>query len=238
MAALYLAATSVFAQTLIRSGPSQSQMIELYTSEGCSSCPPADEWVSTLTTHPDLWEQIVPVVFHVDYWDYIGWVDRFAQPEFAQRQRQMAIENGQTTVYTPGLLANGEEWRNFSWASPEASEGDAVGVLVGRMHGNSIDLQFDPAASISTRKLVGNVALLGFELVTEVHAGENRGRELHHDFVVLGHEQRSMDRSDGIFRTTVKQPHSDVSANRYALAIWVSSEDGLAPLQAAGGWLD
>ena len=92
-------------------------MIELYTSEGCSSCPPADKWLSTLKGKP-----VVAQAFHVGYWDYIGWVDRFANPLFAARQREMAALNHLQGVYTPQVLRNGRDWRDYA----RALEGDTA----------------------------------------------------------------------------------------------------------------
>ena len=94
------AATNVFAQAApatmpaskptaqtITSGPACASLLELYTSEGCSSCPPAEAWLSNLTTDARLWTDVVPVAFHVDYWDYLGWDDVFACADFSERQR-------------------------------------------------------------------------------------------------------------------------------------------------------
>jgi len=79
------------------SGEKQVPLIELYTSEGCSSCPPADRWMSKLTAHEDLWSGFVPIALHVDYWDYIGWKDPYASREYSQRQRQIAAERQETS---------------------------------------------------------------------------------------------------------------------------------------------
>src|SRR5215208_4087318 len=81
-------------------------VIELYTSEGCSSCPPADRWLSTLKTGDGNARAVVQA-FHVGYWDYIGWIDRFASPAFTERQRQIARRNGQSGIYTPQVVRNG-----------------------------------------------------------------------------------------------------------------------------------
>ena len=94
------------------SGRSRVALIELYTSEGCSSCPPADRWLSKLRNERQLWRDYVPIAFHVDYWDYIGWRDRFAHTEYSNRQRQYQREGGTGVVYTPGFFNNGEEWRD------------------------------------------------------------------------------------------------------------------------------
>src|SRR4051812_18118930 len=83
-AALLLSTSGVaFAKEFRATEP--TQLIELFTSEGCSSCPPADEWLHDLGKQPGLWTDFVPVAFHVDYWDYLGWKDIFSTPEFSER---------------------------------------------------------------------------------------------------------------------------------------------------------
>ena len=62
--------------TTFESGVTRTTLLELFTSEGCSSCPPAEKWLSQLKSNPDLWKKIVPIAFHVDYWDHLGWRDR------------------------------------------------------------------------------------------------------------------------------------------------------------------
>jgi hypothetical protein len=108
-----------------QSGATQAPVIELYTSEGCSSCPPADKWLSSLKTPgagpgSDKGGAVTGAVngavvqaFHVGYWDYIGWVDRFASPAHTTRQRQIAALGGQSTIYTPQAVLNGRDWRNW-----------------------------------------------------------------------------------------------------------------------------
>src|SRR5688572_7559865 len=88
-------------------------VLELYTSEGCSSCPPADRWLSGLKATAAGGRAVVQA-FHVSYWDYIGWVDRFASPAHTARQRQVASWNRQSGIYTPQLVRNGQDWRDYS----------------------------------------------------------------------------------------------------------------------------
>ena len=96
--ALLIGSSNLFAEqpgstppaTTFESGETQNSLIELFTSEGCSSCPPAEKWMSALKSRDDLWKKTVPVVFHVDYWDHLGWRDRFAKPEFTSRQQRYA----------------------------------------------------------------------------------------------------------------------------------------------------
>jgi hypothetical protein len=91
-------------EPIFQSDKTQTALVELYTSEGCSSCPPAEEWFSTLSANPGLWKQFVPVAFHVDYWDDLGWKDSFATPAYTQRQRDYAAAWGSSSVYTPGFV--------------------------------------------------------------------------------------------------------------------------------------
>lgn len=92
-------------------------VVELYTSQGCSSCPPADEFVAMLASNP----QILPLALHVDYWDYIGWADKFAQGKFTDRQRAYAKAVGSRTIYTPQLIIGGAD-RIEGFAPEETAE--------------------------------------------------------------------------------------------------------------------
>src|SRR5499427_291609 len=100
---------------VLQSTENQVTLLELFTSEGCSSCPPAEKWLSGLKADQELWKKIIPVAFHVDYWDRLGWRDRFAKPEFTSRQQHYAAAWGGDSVYTPGFVVNGKEWR--AWFS-------------------------------------------------------------------------------------------------------------------------
>ena len=219
------------------SGAQQTQLIELYTSEGCSSCPPADRWLSQFKTSTQLWQDFVPVAYHVDYWDYIGWKDRFASPSYSNRQRKYARENSLRTVYTPGFVYNGKEWRNWFVRRlldfPDARE---TGILKLNVQDQNVSVDFDPISKSQQPSRV-HVALLGFDVKTQVDAGENHGRTLTHDFVVLGLDNATMNRNGELFSATLDLPKAKVKSNRYAVAAWVSSANAQAPLQSVGGWL-
>ena len=236
--ALFMLSNTLYGEIIIHSDVTQSNLIELYTSEGCSSCPPADRWFSTLKEHPALWQRLVPIAFHVDYWDYIGWKDRFARAEFTARQRQYANENTLPTIYTPGLISNGKEWRNFAWTAPTTTEGRNVGSLIVKAGADELAIRFQPVQTLTVNKLVANIALLGFGLTSDVRAGENAGRQLSHDFVVLEYARATMNLHDGSYQATTRRPRRNVDAERYAIALWVSKENEQAPLQAVGAWLD
>jgi hypothetical protein len=89
-------------EAVFESGANKVHLLELFTSEGCSSCPPAEEWLTKLKQNPGLWRDFVPVAFHVDYWDHLGWRDRFAAKEWTARQQMYATRWKAESVYTPG----------------------------------------------------------------------------------------------------------------------------------------
>ena len=209
----------------------QTALIELYTSEGCSSCPPADKWLSQLKSDPKLWQDKVPIAFHVDYWDYIGWKDTLALPGNTQRQGQYKAENKIAFVYTPGFIINGQEWQDwFNKQSLPAQNRPNVGVLKADIKGDSVVINYLGAM----QSLEYHIAILGFDIRTEVRAGENTGRSLHHDFVALSHESVSA----GNNQVSLNLAESGgFNTGRRAIAIWINNPDSLAPIQAVGGWL-
>src|SRR5512146_2362025 len=99
-ASLAAAIPSAAPECSARSGAQSGALIELYTSEGCSSCPPADRWLGSLAATADP-ARLSLLAFHVDYWDELGWPDRFAQAHFTARQRERVRAGGSTTIYTP-----------------------------------------------------------------------------------------------------------------------------------------
>ncbi|MFZ5556409.1 MAG: DUF1223 domain-containing protein [Pseudomonadota bacterium] len=168
-------------------------MLELYTSEGCSSCPPADRWVSELPAAGFTTDQVVPLAFHVDYWNYLGWPDRFAQPVFTERQRLISASNGISFVYTPELVLNGKVFRGLSHRRLR----DALKEMNAQPPGAELAIRATPAAGSVAVQVDAKLrdgaragdaeiflALTENGLATEVKRGENAGRSLRHDFVV------------------------------------------------------
>lgn len=215
----------------LQSSEQQVALIELYTSEGCSSCPPADNWVSQLKTDPRLWTDFIPIAFHVDYWDYIGWKDRMVLPGTTQRQSQYKAENKISSVYTPGFVINGQEWQGwFKQRSLPPQNRQNVGVLKAAINGNSVDINYLGAK----QDLEYHIVVLGFNIHSQVKEGENAGRSLSHDFVALSHDIAQ----SGDNRLTVSLPETDrFNGDRRAIVCWINTPDSLAPIQAVGGWL-
>lgn len=223
-----------FGTAVFASGAGRVALVELYTSEGCSSCPPADRWLSSRKHADGLWTRFVPVAFHVDYWNYIGWPDRFADPAFSARQRALVNGGAAQAVYTPGFFIDGEEWLGWRRGGAPRPAEDVPGELRVRVDGRDVVVEFVPAGAVG-EPLSVYVALLGMGLVTEVSAGENEGRNLEHDFVVLSLGKAGMRASGTAYRSTLTLPQVDSDAESFAVAAFVTGPDGLQPVQATGG---
>src|SRR5690349_21830257 len=106
--------TAQAAQCTARSAEKTVALVELYTSEGCDSCPPADRWLSSLGPRGFAPDRVVPIALHVDYWDYIGWKDPYARQAHSARQRRMAQLARAAMVYTPQVLLQGQDFRHWN----------------------------------------------------------------------------------------------------------------------------
>lgn len=211
-------------------------LLELYTSEGCSSCPPADTWLASLRDSPRLWRDFVPVAFHVDYWNYLGWKDRFSSESFARRQRLYRQQGYTQGVYTPGVMLGGLEWRSWRRARTIPTvDGVAPGALRLDINDDRFAARFDASTILDGKATRLHVAVLGAGLETDVRAGENRGRTLSHDFVVLGYKH--YDAANHAWDAKLPSITHRSDADRLAVAAWVSRGDDLVPVQAVGGWL-
>ncbi len=236
---LLVGATPVSEPTwLLDSGEARVTLLELYSSEGCSSCPPAERWLGGLRGHPELWRRVIPINFHVSYWDRLGWPDRFASAEFTERQYRYVRHNGLGSAYTPGFFVNGREWRGFFKGHAPPIDGAArVGPLRLALVDDQVLAEFVPATSVPD-ELELNLAILGFDLVTGVKAGENRGRTLAQNFVVLALGTGRARQQGAQFHWQLALPlarsewPSDV-----ALAGRVTHPADPTPIQAVGGEL-
>ena len=218
------------------SGEQQVALVELFTSEGCNSCPPADRWLSGLKTDSGLWTRFVPVAFHVDYWDYIGWKDRFARAEYSTRQRQYAKEGAAQFVYTPGVFYQGQDWRGWRNRGPAAIDADAAGDLTVRVENSSVAIRFN-SLDPDVEQLTAHIALLGMNLETSVRAGENKGRTLRHDFVALDVVSSRLHGSGPVFTATATLPETPPDVADVALAVWIAEAGAQTPIQSVGGFL-
>lgn len=172
-------------------GTTAMPLLSLYTSEGCSSCPPADRWLSSFAAgHPG----IAVLAYHVDYWDYIGWQDRFAAPEFSARQQRLVAAAGTRTVYTPQVMIGGDlqvNWRDreglrTALARQRRLPAPAAIDLRAQSGTDRVDVALGAAlrAGARWRQPQLMLALYSDGMVSRVAAGENAGKLLRHDRVV------------------------------------------------------
>ncbi len=236
---LFLSLTSHIANSeQFSSTGTRVDVLELYTSEGCSSCPPADKWLSTLTQQRGLWSQFIPLAFHVDYWDYIGWTDRFANKRFNQRQSTYAENKHLNAVYTPAMLLNGQEWRKRPWNKFPLDKQTNAGTLSININDHRLNATYQTDLA-RNQSLVLNIALLGFGMESAIDKGENRGKTLSHDFVVLAYKTVAMQPTQDAFTANdINLPKSDLPSDQHAIASWVNTLSDQTPIQATGGWLD
>ena len=219
---------------VFNSGVTQTVMVELYTSEGCSSCPPAEQFLNQFAKDDQLWNRYIPLALHVGYWDYLGWKDRFAKPEHASRQRAYARLNHATTIYTPAFFVNGESWRPGLLRQLPDPKSTSVGNLGVRVTGKNVTANFT-GTHFNPKHLEVHVAVAGLGLKTQIKAGENAGRSAQHDFVLLGQtvlEPAGPKKWQGRLPST-----NGFHADRLALVAWVSGPTSPAPIQATGGYL-
>lgn len=165
-------------------------LLELYTSEGCSSCPPVDRFMTRLK-HADISDrQLIPLSFHVTYWDDIGWKDRFGKPQYDERQRKQAIMNASPKVYTPQLMMNGGDYRRYSsfYTDIEHINSQLAAYqlkLTVITQSDSLAAELRISGLLDDKdKVIAYIALFEHGLTSDVTDGENEGEQLHHDYVV------------------------------------------------------
>ena len=207
-------------------------VVELFTSEGCSSCPPADRWLSEFKDHPGLFTDIIPMAFHVGYWDWIGWEDRFAEPEYGARQTAYVEAGRLSQRYTPGIMVNSEEFSDwFSGRREVSAPLVARGRLSVTVDNGRLSARF--GFESESRPLTLHMVYLGNGLSSKVKRGENAGKTLRHDFVVL-----DWYRAHGDGDWSVELPEApEIGQSRTALVVWVSPRNEPRIIQAVGGYL-
>jgi len=181
-------------QCSAQSGARTAVLVELYTSEGCDSCPPADRWLSSLQSQGYAPDKVVPLALHVDYWDYIGWKDPYAKREFATRQRKLAELKRAKIIYTPQVVLQGQDFRRWGTSDFAAAVEKLnrqpprarIALTLDAMGRTSVEVTLEAELLSAAERKDAALYLAAFEnkLSSHVAAGENRGKTLPHDYVV------------------------------------------------------
>jgi hypothetical protein len=232
-----LLASSAFAAEpiVVQSGEKQTAVVELYTSEGCSSCPPADRWLSELVEVPRQELDVLALSFHVDYWNYLGWKDRFSSADYTSRQRMLGANNLQRTIYTPEFFVNGDETRGTGKIIDKIEQANRKPaplelLLTVSQQGDELLLELqtptrpDALGGVHHRYLVYED-----NLSTQVERGENRGRLLSHQRVVryMSDSERLQDENRHRIRLDPEWQEQNLG-----VAVLVTSSDDRRYLQA------
>lgn len=209
------------------SGTQRVQVLELYTSEGCNSCPPADRWLNTQRQDAG----VLALAFHVDYWDRLGWADPYASPRHTERQYQRQRASGARFVYTPQLLVDGRDWRAWPALPPPSSTPAPVMLhLVRDAAAVTAEVRPGPGQALPAR-LSGYWTLLEDGLVSQVRAGENAGATLRHHHVVRHYEPLPAWPADQVRQWRLALPPGKAAQAQRAALVVTDADTGL-PLQA------
>jgi hypothetical protein len=231
-----LVSLSAFANDpiVVNSSDRQTAVLELYTSEGCSSCPPADRWLSTLVTTPRQELDVLALAFHVDYWDYLGWKDRFSSAAYTKRQRVLGANNLQRTIYTPEFFVNGKETRGSGNILDQIEKINrqpsplALALSVSRDNSELVVALQAPAEHDSIGQSHHRYLVYENDLSTDVRRGENSGKVLHHQQVVRYMSPAQGLQANNQHRITI---NPDWQAENVGIAVLVTSPDDLHYLQ-------
>jgi len=191
-------------------------VVELYTSQGCSSCPPADRLLADLATHDD----IIALALHVDYWDYLGWADDFAKPEYSNRQRRYARVWNERSVYTPQMVVQGVHYmvgsRNdeIQRQIMQAEDTTAKVSVTARNEGRGIHIRMDALRNGVSEADIFLVRYSESETVV-INRGENAGRTIEYINIVQSWE--TLGRWDGTGAASVSVPQAE--AGEYVVII-------------------
>jgi hypothetical protein len=234
-------AIAVAAECRATSGAQTAALVELYTSEGCSSCPPADRWLSGFAG-PRHDPRVVPVAFHVQYWDYIGWKDSFGDARYTERQKEEAKASGARFVYTPQVIVGGRdfpEWhdeKTFASAVEAIQRKPARATLTLESHGAAdgtikgvVGVKLE--AGTRTKHLVLAALPLQNGLSTRITAGENKGEQLTNDHVVRDLVSIKVAKPEGRLEFEFK-PRAGWNAERMSVAAFVQDTETGEVLQA------
>lgn len=216
----------------------KTEILELFSSEGCSSCPPAERQISQLQQHKGLWVDFIPINFHVDYWNRLGWTDPYSKEIYTQRQHQYAKLWNVKTVYTPAfafqnedmgpvlklnLLENLKKIQSSTTLKVNISEtSDAFKIKV-QVIGLSLRKPHEVYFTI-----------MGHGFISKITTGENSGRTLTQNFVALATQTKmiSKDKIEFVFSKT-----ESLKSGKLSFVAWVTEKSSFQVIQSVGGYL-
>ena len=222
---------------LASSGSEIVQLLELYSSESCSSCPPADRWISELKDDVGLWKQFVPVVFHVDYWNHLGWKDVYSSGLMTKRQKDYSEIWNSSNIYTPEIIVAGKEWKNWRDSKQrllsKTPSNQKISLLLYRT--SKDHYRIETTGLKVDEKYVIRIAELELNMKSKITGGENSGQILEHNFIVKNWDSHPVDSKKSTAQFEIK--NSNGKQSQKAIATWLEREGSPVPIQATGGYL-
>lgn len=206
-------------------------VVELYTSQGCSSCPPADAYFAQLAKDPG----VIALALHVDYWDYIGWTDQFASPRFTDRQKAYARAEGHRTIYTPQMIVGGVdrvEGANAAAVAEDVQRHQGLPVTVDldlTRQGDSVTIRAVPRGALGGPLRVQLVRYHPFETVS-IDYGENAGQVVDYHNIVTDWQVLGVWAGDQPLELTAPAPGKDPVV---VILQGLAGGDGPGPIAAA-----
>lgn len=195
-------------------------VLELFTSEGCSSCPPADNLLPQLAGKN---ASIIPLSFHVDYWNYLGWNDPFSSSAFTARQREYVNQFRLQSAYTPQLVVNGEyelvgsnRGRAESAIKSALKENATVELSIFNVNKNTDKVSFTVAATGDTKKSMLEAMLVQNSAIMKIKAGENNGATLTHTNIVRSIASKEIIEATNSFELSIPK---DTGADNWKLVV-------------------
>ena len=219
-----------------KSPENKVSLIELYTSEGCSSCPRADEWLNKLKEHKNLFKTFIPLAFHVTYWDFLGWKDSFGKKYFDKRQRNYSSNVWKkNSVYTPQFVIDSKEYRQwFSSKKFPKIKNEYAGILEADLENNKIKVSYINSNKNMNLLININILILENNLKVLVKKGENKNKILKHNFVVKDFYNYRSEIKNGEFKNSYSLDIQD--KKNKILIVFISSESN-QQIQALGSYL-
>jgi hypothetical protein len=218
---LLIFASISFSQTF-KSSEYKTPLIELYTSQGCSSCPPADKWLSSLKDEEKLFKEFIPLAFHVTYWDFLGWKDKFANIKYDIRQREYSKIWNKNSLYTPQFTIDAKEYRKWFYTKSLPTYTKEYGGILKATLNKEGNLSIEYTnKKINNKEVTVNIALLGMNYSIPIKRGENAHKILRHDFVVLKHLKKKLAIKDSNLQLNTK---INLEKDHEGLVVWISDK--------------
>lgn len=233
-----LLSVSINAQEFV-SQKHKTPVLELFSSEGCSSCPPAERQFSLLKNHKGLWVDFVPINFHVDYWNRLGWTDPYSKELYTQRQHQYAQYWNRKNVYTPAFAFQSQDLGpvlKFSELDNIKKIKSSVEIKVHVTEkNNQYFLKISTAQLEKNKKYELFASIMSNDLVSEVTSGENSGRTLQQNFVALASQQKMLEQPKV---ELVFDKNKFMQKKKTSFVVWVTEVKNPEIIQSVGGYID